>query len=101
LGDIIKPSGQEVLVPEPTPDANRAYTGVYSIELECFRQLIQRDGFGAILWNEYREEAFVTMQVIAEELIADFIQASQVAIGVLPMLNIVPTRSSASTAASQ
>ena len=79
LGDIIKPSGQEVLVPEPALDNSRTFTGVYSIELECFRKLIQRDGFGAILWNECGEEAFVAMQVIDEELIADFIQASQYA----------------------
>jgi hypothetical protein len=57
--------------------------------------LIQRDGFGAVIWNECGEEAFVTMQVIDEELIAGFIQASQAAIGVLPMLNAVPTSSSA------
>jgi hypothetical protein len=72
---------------------------VYSIKLGVFRQLIQRDEFGAILWNECKEEAFVTMQVIDEEMIAGFIQASQVAIGVLSMLDAVPTRSSASTVA--
>jgi hypothetical protein len=48
---------------------------VYSIRLECIRQLIQRDEFGAVLWNECKKEAFVTMQVIDE-----FIQASQVTI---------------------
>jgi hypothetical protein len=58
--------------------------------------LIQRDGFGAILLNECGEEAFVTMQVIDEKLIADFIQASLA--GVLPMLDAAPTGSSASTA---
>ncbi len=100
MGDIIKLSGQEVLVPEPTPDANRTFTGVYSIELKCFRQLVQRDGFGTIFWNEHRGEAFVTMEVIDEELIADFIQTSQAAIGVLPKLDAVPTGSSTSTAAS-
>jgi hypothetical protein len=40
------------------------------------------------------------MEVINEELIADFIQTSQAAIGVLPMLDAVPTGNSASTAAS-
>jgi hypothetical protein len=94
LGDIIKPSGQEVLMPEPALDASRTFTGVYSIELECFRQLIQRDGFGAIFWNEYRGEAFVAMQVMDKELIVDFIQASQAAISDLPMLDTVSTGSS-------
>lgn len=91
MGDIIESSGQEVFVPEPAPGATRAFTGVYSIELECFRQLIQRDGFGAIIWNECGEEAFVTMQVIDEESIADFIKVNRAAIGVLPMLDAVST----------
>jgi hypothetical protein len=72
---------------------------VYSIKLGCSTQLIQRDEFGAILWNECREEAFVTMQVIDEEMIAGYIQASQVAYSVLSILDAIPTRSSASTIA--
>jgi hypothetical protein len=99
LGDIIKLSGQEVLVPKPTPDANRTFTGVYLIKLKCFRQLVQRDRFGTIFWNEHRGETFVTIEVIDEELIADFIQTSQAAIGVLLMLDAVLTGSSALTAA--
>jgi hypothetical protein len=62
--------------------------------------LVQRDRFGTIFWNEHKGEAFVTIEVINKELIADFIQTSQAAIGVLPMLDAVPTGSSASTAAS-
>ena len=50
---------------------------VYLIRLECIRQLIQRDEFGAVLWNECKKEAFVTMQVIDEEILVDFIHASK------------------------
>jgi len=53
---------------------------VYSVRLECIRQLIQRDEFGAVLWNECKKEAFVTMQGIDEEILVDFIQASRVTI---------------------
>jgi hypothetical protein len=97
LGDIIKPSGQEVLLPQPVLDPSRAFTGIYSIELECLRKLIQHDGFGTIFWNEIGEEAFITMEVIDEELIAGFIQASQAAISVLPILDTILTGSSART----
>jgi hypothetical protein len=62
--------------------------------------LIQYNGFGTIFWNKIGEEAFIIMEVIDKELIADFIQASQTAIGVLPMLDAIPTSSSASTIAS-
>jgi len=40
------------------------------------RKLIQYDKFSIIFWNEIREEAFITIEVIDEELIADFIQVS-------------------------
>uniref|UniRef100_A0A1Y1K5F7 Uncharacterized protein n=1 Tax=Photinus pyralis TaxID=7054 RepID=A0A1Y1K5F7_PHOPY len=89
LRDIIKLSGQDVLMPEPSRDTSGTFTGVYSIKLECFRQLIQRDGFGAIFWNEYGGEAFVAMQVMDKELIAAFIQASQTTVKVLPRLDNV------------
>jgi hypothetical protein len=92
---MIKPSGQEVLIPKRTPNTSGTFTGVYSVELDCLRQLIQRDRFGTIFWNEYEGEAFVAIEVIDEKLIADFIQTSQAAIGALPMLDTVSTGSSA------
>jgi hypothetical protein len=46
------------------------------IELERFMELIQRDGFGDILWNEYEGYAFVTIYVTDPALIADFSQPS-------------------------
>jgi hypothetical protein len=86
LGDIIKPSGREVFIRLPAPDANRIFEGVYSIKLECFRELIQRDGFGGTFWNETGGEAFVSIEVMDEQLIADFFQAYEQAIGDLSML---------------
>ena len=47
------------------------------IKLEVFRQIIQRDGFGEIFWNNYGEEAFVTMLVIDEGLVAEFIRVGK------------------------
>lgn len=76
-------------MPEPALDTSRPFTAVYSIDLRAFRQLIQRDGFGAIFWNENGGEAFVAIQVMDKGLIADFIQASQAAIDVLPVLDTV------------
>jgi hypothetical protein len=35
-------------------------------------QLLHRDGFGDILWNEYGDDGFVTIYVIDPKLIADF-----------------------------
>jgi hypothetical protein len=80
LGNIFKLSGQEVYVAEPSPDASSAGTyfkGIYLIELECFRQMIQRDGFGKIFWNDCGEGAFVTMQVVDKGLVADFIRVGK------------------------
>jgi hypothetical protein len=39
-------------------------------------QLIQKDGFGDILWNELDGYAFVTIYVTDPVLIADFSQPS-------------------------
>ena len=77
LSDIIKPSGQEIYVSEPSPGASSTVTGIYLIELGCFGQMIQRDGFGEIFWNDCGEGAFVTMQVIDERLVADFIRVGK------------------------
>jgi hypothetical protein len=76
LDIIIKPSGQEVYVPGPSPGASSTATRIYLIKLECFKQMIQRDGFGVIFWNECGEEAFVTMEVIDTELVEDFIRGA-------------------------
>jgi hypothetical protein len=46
------------------------------IKLERFIQLIQKDGFGDILWNDYGDVAFVTIYVIDNKLIADFGQST-------------------------
>jgi hypothetical protein len=75
LDIIIKPSGQEVYAPGP-PDASSTVTGVHLIKLGVFRQMIQRDGFGEIYWNECGEDAFVTIDVVDERLVADFIQGA-------------------------
>jgi len=52
--------------------------GIYFIELESFKQLIQRDGFGAIYGNDCGEEkAFVTIEVLDKGLIAEFIRVGK------------------------
>lgn len=76
LGNIVKPSGQVVYVPEPSLGVSSTVTGTYLIKLECFKQMIQRDGFGTVFWNECGEEAFVTMLVMDERLAADFIRGA-------------------------
>jgi len=76
LDIIVKPSGQEVYVPGPSPGASSTTTRIYLIKLECFKQMIQRDGFGVIFWNECGEEAFVTMEVIDAGLAEDFIRGA-------------------------
>ena len=86
MGDIIKPSGREVFIRSPAPDANRIFEGVYSIKLECFMELIQRDGFGGTFWNKTGGKAFVSIEVMDEQLIADFFQVCEQAISDLPIL---------------
>jgi hypothetical protein len=76
LGNIIKASGREVYIDRPSPEACSIVTRVFLIEIGCFRQMIQRDGFGEPFWNQCGEEAFVTMQVLDAGLIADFIQSA-------------------------
>jgi hypothetical protein len=73
LGNII--NSREVYIDRPSLDACGIVTGVFLIEIGCFRQMIQRDGFGELFWNQCGEEAFVTMQVLDAGLIADFIQS--------------------------
>ncbi len=80
LGNIVKPFGRNFYVSEPSPDASSTgtyITKIYLIELGCFRQMIQRDGFGTIFWNDCGEEAFVTMEVTDEGLVADFIRVGK------------------------
>jgi hypothetical protein len=36
--------------------------------------MIQRNGFGIIFWNKYGEKTFVTIEIIDERLVVDFIQ---------------------------
>jgi hypothetical protein len=77
LGNIVRQSGVEVYVGRPSPDASSTVTKTpYLIKLECFKQMIQRDGFGEIFWNECGEEGCVTVQVIDAGLVADFIRGA-------------------------
>lgn len=76
MGNIIKPSGREVYIGGPSPATSSIAAGIFMIELGYFKQMIQRDGFGEIFWNECGEEAFVTMQVIDAGLVADFIRGT-------------------------
>jgi hypothetical protein len=45
------------------------------LELELFIQLLHRDGFGDILWNEKGDNGFVTIYVRDPKLIAEFRQS--------------------------
>jgi hypothetical protein len=74
LGTIVKSSGQEVDVYD-TAGAGRTVSLLSLIKLERFMQLIQRDGFGDMLWNDYGDNAFVSIYVLDNELIADFSQS--------------------------
>ena len=74
LDVIIKASGQVVYVPGSSPGASKTVTGVHLIELGDFGQMIRKDGFGEIIWNECREEAYVTIVVQDERLVADFLR---------------------------
>jgi hypothetical protein len=76
LDIIVKLSGQDVYVSEPSRGASSTVTGVHLIKLGVFRQMIQRDGFGEIFWNECGEEVYVTMVVVDERLIADFLRGA-------------------------
>ena len=75
---IVRLSSKEVYIPEPSPGASSTVTGTFLTKLGVFRQLIQRDGFSKIFWNDYGEEAFVTMLVIDQGLVADFIRHTQI-----------------------
>lgn len=85
FGDVIKPSGREVFIRSPAPDANKTYNYAYSLNSKSFMKLIQRDGFGGTFWNETNGEAFVSIEVMDQILAADFFQACREANGGLPM----------------
>jgi hypothetical protein len=40
-------------------------------------ELIQRDGFGGTFWNETGGKAFVSIEVMDEQLVADFIRVGK------------------------
>lgn len=67
--------GQEVFIRSPVPDATNTFNDAYSISLESFMALIQRDGFGGTFWNETDGKAFVSIEVMDRKLAADFFEA--------------------------
>jgi hypothetical protein len=79
LDDIVVSFGQKILITGTAQDTGERCKDipVGSIELKCFRELIQRDGFGPVFWNESGGEAFVSMEVIDEKLIGDFTRLRQ------------------------
>jgi hypothetical protein len=77
LGEIrntIKSSGQAVEMYDITGASNPVLPQG-RIGLERFKQLIQRDGFGDILWNEQQDYSFVTIYLIDPVLIKAFSQS--------------------------
>jgi hypothetical protein len=75
LGTYVKSSGQMVDMYDTTGTSKSVRPSSF-IELERFIELIQRDGFGDILWNEYEDYAFITIYLADPVLIADFSQPS-------------------------
>jgi ABC-type polysaccharide transport system permease subunit len=59
-----------------TTGTSKSFPPSSLIGLDRFMQLIQKDGFGDILWNELDGYAFVTIYVTDPVLIADFSQPS-------------------------
>lgn len=78
LDIIVRLSSKGVYILEPSPGASSTVTETYLIKLGVFRQIIQRDGFSKIFWNDCGEEAFITMLVINKGLAADFIKHAQI-----------------------
>ena len=78
LGKTVKLSRQDVHQPKPSLDAGNTFTALYSIKLGYLCQLIQRDGFGTIFWNDSKEgdDAIVLVEVVDEGLMVEFIQVS-------------------------
>jgi hypothetical protein len=76
LGKTVKLFSQEVHQLELSLDAGSTFTALYLIKLGDLCQLIQRDGFGTIFWNNSREgdDAIVSVEVVDEGLMAEFIQ---------------------------
>lgn len=77
LDVMVRPSSQEVYIPEPSPGAAGKVTGTYLISLRVFRHMLERDGFGEIFWNNCGKEVFVTLLVIDEGLAEDFIRNAE------------------------
>jgi len=44
---------------------------LYRIKVEALKQMIHRNRFSNIFWNEIKEEGFITMQIADQELTAD------------------------------
>jgi hypothetical protein len=60
---------------DDTPGTSKSVAPACTFELEPFMQLLHRDGFGDILWNETGDGGFVTIYVRDPELVADFRQS--------------------------
>lgn len=62
-------------MPDGSCAASQTDPDICLLELKHFKQLIQRDGFGAIYWNENDSGAFVTAEVIDNDLETDLARA--------------------------
>lgn len=72
--DFIQKSGQVVDI--PSPGASKTSIEVRQIELGLFREMIEKDGFGKIIWNVTKEAAFVTIELKDPGLVASFLQGA-------------------------
>ena len=73
-GEIIRPVGRDVSVPDLSSNGPIDGANPSSIKLENFKQLVQRDGFGSIFWSECSDGGFVSMEVVEDGLKADLVQ---------------------------
>lgn len=70
LGSIVKQSGTEIAI-APPPEVSITVTGMHVIDIGHITELIKKEGFGAILWNDRGSEGFVTIAVQDMELVAE------------------------------
>jgi hypothetical protein len=71
LDSTIIEYGEEINLPEPSPDTAVIVEGFYIIKLEHFREIIEKEGFGAIYWNECQSEGCVTIEVLDKDVVAE------------------------------
>lgn len=71
LGRKIKSLSQPTTMPNLI---ERKLENPYFINFDYFKRIIQGGGFGKIYWNEAHEHIFVTIQIVNEQQVEEFIR---------------------------